>query len=185
MRGREGTATDIKKLSREELIPILNARLDEMRAWLEANRIKADKPQAGWMFFVPVGKDAYPFFVIQDQGNGLWLCAKADAIEISEAGQFDLYLLPVDWAGGYSILVECWNVILLHEKDMGQNYSQGISAEWVARALELRQAYQTTGIVPAGLLAFTGPDEGLLADWNEREAAAVEAVRQKFHEGRR
>ena len=179
------------KRQREDLLQELNERLAVVKGDRRKKLMKRNKPGPGLTFFAVAPRtredqeDVAPFVVLEKDADGLWLCCKM-SIETLWAGPSDLLLEPDDWSGGYSILVEPWNVILLHEKDMEGKFFGEISREWVNRALLLYRAYCRGEDTPEEIREYCGSpledlDERL--KFQEEEALTLERVRLHYHEG--
>ena len=172
------------------LIQELNSRLEVVRQNISDNRLSNKKAEPGYVFFVEIApaieneERLAQFVALREERQGLWLCAKM-SIEVEHAGPFDLVLDSDEFTGGYPVMIEAWNVVDLHETDVGHQFHDKIPASLIATALRLFHAHQIDGIVPEDVMELTGPPLDEIDDrweFQEKEAFAVERIRRHFHE---
>lgn len=120
--------------------------------------------------------EGHIFVVLEGLGHRLWACAMIEILT-NYVGDFDLLLEADESSLGFPVVVNCWNILVLHEDDMGGQFSSlYLSAETLSTLIELRRAYQKTGKVPEHLKHRTGApimDENDFRWEVRREAAEV------------
>lgn len=123
--------------------------------------------------------------LLRHEGNGLWICSKV-SVEISYLGPFDLIVDPEEWTGGFPILLEAWNTVILHTDDMKGKVFEEVNPKWVEMARMLFHAYQRDGEVPDDLVEFTGlylDEDDTRWAFRLKEMDTLERVRMRYHEG--
>lgn len=76
--------------------------------------------------------------------------------EIQFVGPYDLLLDPDEWTGGYSVMIETWNIVDLPEADAPAPMAQ-VPDEWLSRALTLNNKWQKGEPPGNEFAAFCGP----------------------------
>jgi hypothetical protein len=169
----------------------------------EGRRQVPERPFAGMTFFLRVPREDAPYLstpqseaarqanredahallaVIRELGHGHLLCAKL-SLEIAMAGPYDLRIEPHEWVGGYAVIAEAWNTLVVHAGEV-DNHHGDLPPELTGQILILFEAFQR-GDLAAPQIPMTGPpledfDERL--DFQEREAVLIERARRFFHE---
>lgn len=156
-----------------------------------------EKPYPGMTFFLAVppehrrgrprssekGSDGHALLaVLKELGAGLFLCCKM-SLETGMAGSHDLTVMTEQWGGGYDVMVEAWNSLVVHRFDIDNRHAD-LPAELVRNVKLLFTAYQHGTPAPAEIKEVGPPlepsDERL--DFQHREAELVERARVSLHE---
>ncbi|MFP3869627.1 MAG: hypothetical protein ACLFVT_01935 [Syntrophobacteria bacterium] len=148
------------------------------------------RPYTGMTFFLRVPRDQSAekedghalLVVIRELGHDLLLCAKF-SLELGMAGPYDLIIEPHQWSGGYAVIAEPWNTLVVHATDVDNRHND-LPHDLTRLISTLVEHYQQ-GHPPPGNITNVGPpledaDERL--EFQEREAALVERARRLLHE---
>ncbi|MEJ5375362.1 MAG: hypothetical protein WHX93_02145 [bacterium] len=118
--------------------------------------------------------------------SGLLICLLM-SLEYWEASEFDYMLDSTEWTGGYPVIVEAWNPIVIAPDELGCIPIHGeLGAEALERIRILFHCHQSGERVSSSVEAVGRAleDEGDPRwDFRAKEAAILERVRRHYHEG--
>ena len=174
----------------EKLLDNFMSQVRQAKRGIETKRFQAKSPLPGFVFLKKIPRfennqeRVLLLGAIQNLGEGCWRCCKMSCYTWL-AGKHDLFLEPEDWEGGYAVIIESWNSMILHEEDIGKEFISTISDRWLKSLLSLRKAYEKNSDIPVELLDCIGNPESTLEKeiFHEEEQLSMERLRLHCHEG--
>ncbi|MEI7636233.1 MAG: hypothetical protein WCJ37_02935 [Syntrophus sp. (in: bacteria)] len=174
----------------EKLLEDFMNQVRQAKRGIGKKQFKAKSPLPGFVFlkktprFENNQEGVLLLLVIQDLGEGGWRCCKMSCYTWL-AGIYDLFLEPEDWKGGYAVIIESWNSMILHEEDIGKEFISTIPYSWIENLLSLRKAYIENSDIPDSLLDYIGNPESTSEKeiFHEEEQLSMERLRMHCHEG--
>ena len=174
----------------EKLLEDFMDQVRQAKRGVEEKKFRAKSPLPGFVFLKKIPRSEHKqegvmlLLIIQGLGEGCWRCCKMSCYTWL-AGIYDLFLDPEDWQGGYAVIIESWNTMILHEEDIGNEFIATIPDKWLKSLSSLHKAYLENSDIPDELLDCIGNPESTSEKgiFHEEEQLSMERLRMHCHEG--